>query len=144
MSSTREGRRDEAVAEYLLALDAGQRPDRDDWLARHADVAEELRAFFADQERLTRLAGPLKSLAPRDTPTVAFDTPAPNGSAPAAVAPARLADYELLGELGRGGMGVVYKARDSRINRVVALKMILPGRLAAEEQVRRFRQEAED
>src|SRR5947209_3059551 len=132
----REQRFNEVMAAYVLATETGPAPDRHELRARHPDLAAELDAFFADYDRVNRLAGPLREAArdaqttlggsvatarpPEGTTTEGaassdFDSTRPNnGSSHPPAAGARLryfGDYELTGEIARGGMGIVYHAR---------------------------------
>jgi WD40 repeat protein len=138
---------EEVLAAYLEAVEAGQRPDQQEWLARYPDLAAELAKFFTNQEQVAQLAAPLRAIAQPEQAGAAAEAltirPAADGSVPVGTKVRYFGDYELLEEIARGGMGVVYKARQVSLNRVVALKMILTGQLASPEDVRRFRTEAE-
>jgi hypothetical protein len=98
------GRVDEIIGAYLEELAAGRPPNRDDLLARHPDLAEELSRFFADHDAVQQLAKPPVEQTAGEPPTVGPDaTSAPQPS----TAIRSLVNYELLEEIARGGMGIV-------------------------------------
>ncbi len=152
-SSARSQRVDEVIAGYLEAVDAGETPDPEEFIAKHGDIADELESFFANRDQFERLAEPLQAVAgvPNERPDD-VTPPASNESSESSHTTAgasivtkirQFGDYELQEEIARGGMGVVYKARQISLNRIVALKMILAGHLASQEDVQRFHAEAE-
>ena len=141
-SDSRNELLEQVLADYLRAQESGEPVDPQKFIAAHPDLAAELRAFFQNHAVVDQLAAPLREvLSPADTPTLDQ-----SGSSRVAEVGARLkyfGDYELLGEIARGGMGVVFRAKQTSLGRIVALKMIIAGNLAAPDDIRRFKQEAE-
>ena len=134
--SERQQRLELAIAEYLEAVRAGRPPDRADVLARHGDLEADLMSFFAGEDRLKGLAG---SLLPGQ------DHGAAGPSAPncAKSAGTDFGEYDLIEEIASGGMGVVFKARQKKLGRIVALKTIRPTALKNDpDAIHRFRIEA--
>jgi serine/threonine-protein kinase len=143
----REQRLDEAVTAFPEAQEAGRLAHRKEWLARYPEVAVELEQFFADQDEVDRLTGPLRTVLqgtppPGDTPQPGSPDAAFSLLSPSAL-PSPPEGYELIQVLGQGGMGLVYKARQKDADRLVALKLIRADRLTSESDVQRFRNEAE-
>jgi WD40 repeat protein/tRNA A-37 threonylcarbamoyl transferase component Bud32 len=135
-----EDRLAEALLSYQKAVEAGRRPERVEFLRRYPELAGELETLLSAGQQVGVLLSPLKEAMGSGTPTAGLSRADANG-VPTALP--QLPGYEVLEELGRGGMGVVFKARERELDRVVALKMILAGQLASEIDIQRFRAEAQ-
>jgi WD40 repeat protein/serine/threonine protein kinase len=160
-SQERERRLHEVLGAYFEAVEAGQAPNPQDLIAQHPDLADDLATFFASNERFQRLVEPLPSTAAVPVPegatadfvhyphhadaSTGADNRAnsPTPALPKGTRVRYFGDYELQKVLGEGGMGVVYRAKQLSLNRLVAVKMIRAGLWAGDEEVRRFQNEAE-
>jgi tetratricopeptide (TPR) repeat protein/predicted Ser/Thr protein kinase len=130
-------RLDEAVAEYYRQREKGITFRREAFLNEYADVAAELESFLDTVREVDRCTVV-------EDKTVAANVGEITGNNPPWLdgQTTFVGDYELLNEIGRGAMGIVYKARQRSLDRVVAVKMILTGASATSEEVRRLQNEA--
>jgi serine/threonine protein kinase len=143
VSAGREERLAQLLAQLSDQVRLGVTPDLEGVTSRHPELGKELRELWAAAQLAEAF------VRPNDPVTVAGRTPGtdpPVSESPLAPLstplPRTFGDFELLEELGRGGMGIVYKARDTRLQRTVALKMILAGEHAHANDLARFEREA--
>ncbi len=112
---------EEVMAEYLERIEAGETPNPAQYLRAYPQHEDELKSFFRNHHWLG-------------------ETPAPDT---VSLVGAQIGPYQIESEIARGGMGVVYRAKQAGLERRVALKLISSGVLAGVEERRRFRIEAE-
>jgi serine/threonine protein kinase len=146
----REQRLNAVLLAYVEAVEAGHSPDRQLLLALYPDLASELTEFFEGRDQVEDMSAPLRDFSrsglvraalqiskaspPRSAPLT--------GSSPSSEL-GQLGDYQLIREIGRGGMGIVYESHQISLNRRVALK-VLPFAAALDpKQLQRFKNEAQ-
>ena len=129
-SGSRNDELDEAIVEFLRAKEQGIQLDVPSFLKKHAGVADELEVFIGHQTQFGRITSPVRRIseltrADHELPFKEFG------------------DYEIIRELGRGGMGIIFEAKQKGLKRNVALKMIREGRFSTNDDMIRFQAEAE-
>ncbi|MEX0611947.1 MAG: serine/threonine-protein kinase [Pirellulales bacterium] len=119
---------------YLADLERGAIPNQELLLAAHPELADELRPYLDSLQMLHGVT--------REMRAPAITT---NGSGDATLEskPQQIGDYRIVREIGRGGMGIVYEAHQTSLNRRVALKILPFAAVLDQRQIARFRNEAQ-
>lgn len=145
------------IADYIQANESGRPMDKQTLLHRYPEHAENLQEFFDFHEKWSDASGvtqvfqldgsaAISSPASRQVASIRAEADSARSRSESSISsnpPQELGEYEILGEIDRGGMGVVYKARHKQLGRIVALKLIRSGELASQEEIDRFLSEAE-
>lgn len=130
----------------LESLQRGETIDRDALARDFPRFADEIGQFLNDRQLLEQVASDFGDVPPSHVAISAYEKTLAARSAKdefSAGGKVRyIGEYEILEEIARGGMGVVFKARQQKLQRTVALKMILAGRLADTSDIERFQREA--
>jgi hypothetical protein len=140
--STEEQRLGELINEFFDRRESGENITEEAFLAAHPEYAEQLREHLCGLDLLEKMgsssARRTLSNAPSPTPS---DSSAEAGRLGSDPSPPQIPGYEILKQIGRGGMGVVFKAVQQSTKRLVALKLLLEGPYASETSRRRFERE---
>ncbi len=131
----------------LESLERGETIDRDALAKDYPKYASEVAQFLEDRQLLEQVATEFGDVEPSHVAIRAYEQTLDSNAAGSDFSEGDvvryIGEYEILEEIARGGMGVVFKARQKKLNRIVALKMILAGRLADAADVERFQREAQ-
>ncbi|MBM3999233.1 MAG: serine/threonine protein kinase [Planctomycetes bacterium] len=129
--------------EYVVRSELNQGVTCDDWLTRFPQWREDLRQLIEVHQQVCGDASGGSTVdlqLQRTRPSLGEESPSAIVELPSR---RRIGNYELIEEIGRGGMGVVYRARQVGLNRHVALKMVLSGDFASARELHRFQMEGE-
>ena len=132
----REAHLDAIYNEVVVREELGETPSEEEYIRRYPHLVDDISLHFEVHQAI-------KGQVLLETARVHRDESVPELVLPTVEAMPHLEDYEVLGQLGKGGMGVVYEARHRRLRRHVALKMFRPGRLPSPRELVRFQTEAE-
>ncbi len=123
------------LADFLEARERSEKLDLDVLIAQHPSIADEVREFLENYQDLlgSRVTPAISTCGESITPSSGRVNDTSNGT------PRTLGEFDLLEEIARGGMGIVYRAWDRRLRRVVAVKILRHGAFGSDSDLERFR-----